>query len=132
MAALPAATEGRRDGPAAQRLPTLTEVVEIGQPATAEPGMAGSAAASGAAAPAPVQRPPAPLPDMLELGLSVLAELQPRIEMLLETRLREALAPALARAADGLIRDTREQLSETLQALVQEAVAKVLEQRPAG
>ena len=66
---------------------------------------------------------------MQELTALVLVELQPRVEMLLEARLSEALAPVLVRAAEGLIRDSRQQLAEVLQSLAEEAVAKVLEQR---
>ncbi|HZF79697.1 MAG TPA: hypothetical protein VEZ89_07880, partial [Rubrivivax sp.] len=59
----------------------------------------------------------------------VIAELQPRVQLLLEARLQEALAPALAQAADAVIRETREQVADLLQCLVQEAVTKALEQR---
>jgi alkylhydroperoxidase family enzyme len=57
----------------------------------------------------------------------VLRELQPRLDEMLETRLREALAPALARAADGLIRDARGELAPALRDLVQAAVARALQ-----
>ena len=102
------------------RLPTLTEVVELGAEPDAvvldEPPVA----------PVPTA-PSAPPPDRNALIEQVLAELVPRIDGLLEMRLREALAPALARAADGLIRDARTELSSTLQDLVREAVARVLQ-----
>lgn len=102
------------------RLPTLTEVVELGTEPDAvvldEPPVA----------PVPTA-PSAPPPDRNALIEQVLAELVPRIDGLLEMRLREALAPALARAADGLIRDARTELSSTLQDLVREAVARVLQ-----
>ncbi len=125
MAALPLAIDAGRSAPAADRVPTLTEVVELGQ----EPG-ADDADVGSSHAPQPQAAPAVePLPDIEELSAAVLADLRPRIESLFEARLREALAPALARAADGLIRDTREQLAATLQALVREAAAKVLEQR---
>ncbi len=54
----------------------------------------------------------------------MLRELQPRIDALFEARLREALAPALARVADGLIRDAREELAPALAELVRDAVAR--------
>lgn len=129
MAALPLAIDGGRAAPAADRVPTLTEVVQLGQQAGAD--SADSAGVIGHAAPQPLAAAPAPqpLPDMDQLSAAVLAELQPRIEMLFEARVREAVAPALARAADGLIGDTRELLVGTLQALIQETVAKVLERR---
>lgn len=106
MAAAVAVLEaGPQEGPAADRVPTLTEVVELG-----------------VAAP-----PQGQLPDHGELVALVLVELGPRVEGLFEERLQEALAPALARAADGLIRDARAQLAGTLQALVSEAVTRVLD-----
>ena len=102
------------------RLPTLTEVVELGT----EPD--GVVLDEPPVAPVPTA-PSAPPPDRNALIEQVLAELVPRIDGLLEMRLREALAPALARAADGLIRDARTELSSTLQDLVREAVARVLQ-----
>jgi hypothetical protein len=80
-----------------------------------------------AAAPALPQALPAV--DVDAVVGQVLAELMPRIDMLLESRLREALAPALARAADGLIRDTRVNLAVAVRDLVQEAVDRALQRR---
>ena len=162
MAPRSAAIEGRRDAPTPDRLPTLTEVVELGKQTTAAiafgqqtlgagqfadapdadgaaeaeaeasepvPAISG-ATASRSTASAPTGRDQSELsPGMQELTALVLVELQPRVEMLLEARLSEALAPVLARAAEGLIRDSRQQLAEVLQSLAEEAVAKVLEQR---
>jgi hypothetical protein len=62
-----------------------------------------------------------------ELTAEVLFELESRLDVLFEAQLREALAPALARVADGLIREAREQLSQRLREMVQDAVAKALE-----
>lgn len=97
------------------RLPTLTEVVLV---PVADGGMV------------PVPRPAvaAPALDPGALAEQVLRELQPRIDALLEARLREALAPALARAADGLIRDTRRELAAAVRELVDQTVAAVLRQ----
>jgi hypothetical protein len=88
------------------RLPTLTEVLELGRD-------------NAAAAPAPAAT---------DLVGQVLAALEPRLGVLLEARLREALAPALARAADGLIRDVRAELAPTLRDLVEESVAQARQQ----
>ncbi len=74
---------------------------------------------------------PAPPVDPQVLVALSLAELQPRLDMLLESRLREALAPALARAAEGLISDARGELAAALNELVQDAVRRAL-QRHAG
>jgi hypothetical protein len=106
-----------------QRLPTLTEVLELGRASAAEtPTEAASSPTD--AAPA-VDFGAATVGDPVA---QVLALLEPRIGLLLETRLREALAPALARAADGLIRDVRAELAPTLRSLVEEAVAQALRQ----
>lgn len=107
--------------PAREGLPTLTEVLE---------GDAGStrvvpAAESGA----PAERASSPLPDAEQLGAQVLAAVQQQVDLMFEFRLREALAPALARAADSLIRDIREELCTTLRDVVQRAVAQELAKR---
>jgi hypothetical protein len=105
--------------PEADRLPTLTDVLELGcDVADAAPPLAAAAFV----APQPVGATGSDLVDQ------VLAALQPRVSALLEVRLREALAPVLARAADGLIRDTRAELAPVLRGLVEEAVAQALRQ----
>ena len=54
-----------------------------------------------------------------------------QLDLLLEARLREAMAPALARAADGLVRELREQLAADLRGMVAEALAQERDgQRP--
>jgi len=111
----------------ADRLPTLTEVVELGREG-GEPAPPAEAAMATPAAAAPTAQAAVFDEDRL-VGL-VLAELAPRIDLLLESRLREALAPALARAADGLIRDARDELATTLRSLVEETVARSLDRRP--
>ncbi len=116
------------------RLPTLTEVVQLGGPElVSSPAEADADSGVAAEPPTPVLPEPvpelAPAPDTHALVNEVLSELAPRIDMLLQVRLREALAPALARAADGLIRDAREGLATTLHELVDEAVARALKRR---
>ena len=96
---------------AADRLPTLTEVVDMAR-SLAEP-----------------EPEPEPEFDPQRVVTDVLSELAPRIEMLLEARLREALAPALARAAEVLIRDSRVALNQTLRELVEEAVVRAITRR---
>jgi hypothetical protein len=134
---MPVASPATDERPAStDRLPTLTEVVELGGDA------AGTLALFGAALPEELGEPPqeaaptatasaAPPPVIDEAALveQVLLALAPRIDMLFEARLREAVAPALARAADGLIRETRDELGAVLLALVQEAVARALDRR---
>jgi hypothetical protein len=148
--------------PAPERVPTLTEVVELGTveaPVAAQPDLSDDGGWADATSPlddhvrdapaddaeammATVPLPPGALPTLTldvpappppqappsreALVQAVLAELEPRIETLLEARLREALAPALARAADGLIREARDETGQALRALVHEAVSHVL------
>ena len=93
---------------ASDRVPTLTEVVDLQH-------------ASRAAAPIPA------MPAASTLTAEVLFELEQRIHSLFEARLREALAPALARAAEGLIRETRVELTAVLKLMVEDAVTRALE-----
>lgn len=142
--------------PSAERVPTLTEVVELGpaiegfvQPdllslpelplSFAEPAPLWDAPQVQVPVDVPVPEPlsaplamPAASVDPDALVVQVWAELAPRIDALLESRLREALAPALARAADGLIRDAGSELSATLRAVVEETVAQVLRRHDTG
>lgn len=153
--------------PEPDRLPTLTEVVQL----AADPWAAASRLATGqpdpAVLPQPVDLPGARAPTMLlaevlaaptqlptalpanaptmadpvtmapppawdeeQLTHRVLAVLEQRLDGLFEARLREALAPALARAADGLIRDLRPELTQALHDLVHDAVARALQEAP--
>jgi len=56
----------------------------------------------------------------------VLADLQRQVELMLEVRLREALAPILARATDTLVRDARKELTAAMRDIVSRAIAKEL------
>lgn len=145
------------DRPPADRLPTLTEVVEL-QPAAENCAGAGASVTDAGAAPrdeAPVlllagppeaaveagqdvTRPDAepagpggapeiPAVDLDGLVTRVLQEISPRIDMLVQARLREALAPALARAAEQFIRDARDPVALVLNDLVRDAVLRALQ-----
>ena len=118
------------------RMPTLTEVLEFElEPPAGDAG--GDASVHGevsahtidACAEAATEPAPEPVLDSHALINEVLAELQPRIDMLFESRMREALAPALARAAEGLIRDARGELGSALHELVEGAVTRALQRR---
>jgi hypothetical protein len=127
------------------RVPTLTEVIELSQtqPLEADESLeevAGADAATeavGADLPtgqevdSRVQPPRSPahvavLPPISEEQLiqRVMAELQRQIDLMLEYRLREALAPLLSRAADSLVREARSELASTLRDVVARAVAQ--------
>ena len=73
-------------------------------------------------------RLPTHLPDNLEEQLieRVWADLQRQVDLMLEYRLRETLAPILSRATESVVRDTRQQLASTLRDVVARAVAQEL------
>ncbi|MEY4753945.1 MAG: hypothetical protein RJA44_1620 [Pseudomonadota bacterium] len=56
----------------------------------------------------------------------VLVDLQRQVDLMFEYRLRETLAPALNRLADGLVREIRNELATTLRDVVKRAVAQEL------
>ena len=100
-----------------ERLPVLTEVVDVavveGYERTVVLG-----------APVDLTVEPTAADDADAVVARVLQALQPQVDALLEARLREALAPALARVADTLIRDVRRELAPALRELVHDAVAR--------
>ncbi|MBA3597622.1 MAG: hypothetical protein H0W40_09605 [Methylibium sp.] len=59
----------------------------------------------------------------------VLADVQRQIDPLLEQRLREMLAPVLARWSEALVEDSRERLASVLHDVVAQAVARELERQ---
>ena len=67
-----------------------------------------------------------PAIDEEELVQRVLADLQRQIDLMLEVKLREVLAPALTRATDALMREARTELASTLRDIVSRAVAQEL------
>jgi hypothetical protein len=79
-----------------------------------------------AAAPAPVAAPVAPPLSEEAVVQRVLADVQRQLDLVFEYKLRELLTPALARIADSLIRDTRNELATTLREVVTRAVAQEL------
>ncbi len=104
-----------------QRVPTLTEVVEWKSPSAPAPG---PATPGGQAAPA-AEAAAAPMTDEA-LVQDVLAGVQRQLDLMLEYRLREALAPLLARATDQLAREARNELASALRDMVERAVTQEL------
>ena len=107
-----------------QRVPTLTEVISD---LPAEP----------AAAPEPVAPPRdaqiAPEALLAEVWLQesriaarVIERLQPRIDVLFEHRLREALAPMVARVCAAVADDARKELAHRLREAVEQAINEEL------
>ena len=151
------------------RLPTLTEVLELGRDlqtpaaggfgepplldlALAVPVLVEFPISVSAPTPAPMT-PPFPMPVSVPVSVSVaahvgaatavpdspvdedavvarvLADLEPRVAALLEARVSEALAPAMARFSDALIRESRLEISGALRSLVQESLEQALRHR---
>ena len=88
--------------PPPRRLPTLTEVVRR----------------DAAAAPAPAGEQ--------ELVQLILEDVQRQVDQMLEQRVREALAPALGRLTDALLREIRGELASSLRDIVSRAVTQEL------
>lgn len=99
--------------PPLARLPTLTEVIEPGSLPPANDDAT----------------PEAPAAAEAELVAAVMRELQPRIDLMFEYRLREALSPLLARLADAVLQDARSELAATLRDVVARAVAHEMARR---
>ncbi len=135
-----------RAPPEPDRLPTLTEVVQLASDPWAAAALvaSGRAVSEGQACPqeeVASEVPAAALPhidtaeitaacaapDEQELTRQVLAALERRLDGLFEQRLRDALAPTLARTADSLIRDLRPELTHALNDLVHDAVVRALQ-----
>jgi hypothetical protein len=127
-------------------VPVLTEVIEIQPPAPAAGVVAPRAAPAPAAStvvapPAPVSSatqvsapvsatvpasPPADWPSEQQIAQKVLQDVQRQIDGMLDFRLREAMAPVLARHADSLVQELRAELSRTLGDVVHRAVSQEL------
>lgn len=107
--------------PPPARVPTLTEVVNVAAP----PG----------AAAVPVVPVQAPTPvhheaiDEARLVAQVLSDLQPRIDLMFEYRVRETLAPVLATLTEAMVREVRDELARTLRDVVSRAVAQEVSRR---
>lgn len=109
-------------------LPTLTEVIEL-----APLGDAGVALPAGAAGALRGEPPSAASSvDVQQLIDRVLGELQRDADLTLELRLREALAPVLARLADELVNELREKLRVNLHDAVTQAAGRELARRRAA
>lgn len=112
------------------RVPTLTEVVTM--PGAAPAGQVADAAATPArprtaatTAAAPFVERRANWPPLQEDQIveRVFGDLQRQVDLMLETRIKETLSPALTRATDQLVRDVRNELASTLRDVVARAVA---------
>jgi hypothetical protein len=103
--------------PAAVPPPAAAVTAVVPEPASAPVPV--PAAAVPTTAPVPAAAPAAtrsatPTAADVQLTQRVLADLQRQVELMLEVRLREALAPILARASDALVRDARKELTAAI------------------
>lgn len=96
------------------RVPTLTDVLQ--------------AAGHGHDSPTP-EAPVAPVVDESALAAELLEQIRQRIDLMFQARLREAIAPALARAVDGLLRELGPELAQALRETAERAVAQELASR---
>ena len=119
--AAPPAAPG--NGPARRPAPAARPLAR--RPAPPAPPQA---AAHAAPLPAPA-RPATPSPGDVQLTQRVLADLQRQVELMLEVRLREALAPILARASDALVRDAKKELTAAMRDIVSRSIARELGRR---
>jgi hypothetical protein len=106
--------------PVPQRVPTLTEVVPdlpaVPPALPVPPRVEADIVPEPLSAAAPV--------DEARIAEQVLASLQPRIDLLFEHRLRDALAPRLARVHAALIEEMRAEFAAALRDVVAQAVAE--------
>lgn len=119
----------RHGPPQRHGLPTLTEVIELaplGDAGAALPSRAAGALRGEGLAP-----PAAAWPDTEQLIERLLGDLQRDANLTLELRLREALAPVLARVADDLVRELRDKLHIALREVVTQAASQELARRRA-
>ncbi len=112
------------------QLPVLDAVVsgpievEPLAPPPAPPAVA-SVVASVAQAIASAPKLPEPEPiNEAQLAQRVLGDVQKQIDGMIEFRLKEAIAPLLARHSEAMVRDLREELSRTMRDVVTRAVAQ--------
>jgi hypothetical protein len=112
-------TNGQRPAPP-QRVPTLTEVVQLAPPRPVQT-LSDEAPAD---APAPAYATPF---DEAAVTRRVLEDVQRQLDLMLEYRLRDVLGPMLARMSDTLIREARDELASTLRDVVARAVAQEVE-----
>ncbi len=111
-----------------QTVPTLTEVVDWPDQAQAPAAPAPQAGGfdESLVLPPGSAQPVASVVSQEQLSQRVLTDLQRQVDLMLDVRLREVLAPLLQRMADNLVRETRAELASTLREIVARAVAQEL------
>jgi hypothetical protein len=105
------------------RVPTLTEVVRLPVPAPPPESMIARPPPAAAFAERRADWPPLNEEQVVQ---RVLVDLQRQIDLMLEVKLREVLAPVLTRATDAMLREARAELASTLRDVVARAVTQEL------
>ncbi len=120
------------------QVPILTEVIEVdeftelGQLASAPPPAQAGLALQPLPVPTSVPTSGAPQPIPLDslpvlegqLAQRVLNDVQRQIDSMLEFRLREAMAPVLARHSEAIVRELKDELARTMRDVVARSVAQ--------
>jgi len=119
--------EGSAISPHRVALPTLTEVIEV--KTEAWPAVERRASLPPESLPLEAPSSATNADSGAALTTQVLAALRPRVDALLEARLREVLAPQLSRMAEEAVQCASGELAAAMHALVAQAVAEVLERR---
>jgi len=96
-------------------LPVLGEVVSTPPEPQAQP-----------LPPTPPQQSVAPAVTEAQLAHRVLSDVQRQVDSMLEYRLKEAMAPVLARHTEAIARDLRDELNRTLKDVIARSVAQEL------
>ena len=114
------------------QVPTLTEVIEVDElaavvdlaslPLPTSPAPASSTPAA-PAAPQPIPLDSLPVLES-QLAQRVLNDVQRQIDSMLEFRLREAMAPVLARHSEAIVRELKDELARTMRDVVARSVAQ--------
>lgn len=111
----------------AVELPVLETVVpEVSPPAGPEPESEPAPVIAPVIAPVAAASPESALPEITQAQLAqrVLSVVQKQIDGMIDFRLKEAVAPILARHTEAMVRDLREELSRTMADVVARAVAQ--------
>lgn len=125
------------------QVPTLTEIIDVQGPAPVasigRPPVAldalpvlGEVVSPPGQQSVPLARPFPQQPDLppavteAQLAHRVLSDVQRQIDGMLEYRLKEAMAPLLARHTEAIARDLRDELNRTLKDVVARSVAQEL------
>ena len=129
-----AAVAAKKPAASTQVVPgSPTQLKQAAAAAPAAPAPAPAPAAPATPAPAPAPAPPvqrtAASPAQDELTERVLAEVQRRVEQVLEDRLLQVLTPALLKLGESWATEARNELAATLREIVADAVADEMARR---